>query len=385
MSKRVKLTIAILIAISSFTVLVVLANEASTTVYFPEVYNQYGAEPTPTPVPKVLVTGFHPSDIPEEDYVMLMNNTGGTLDLTGWWLKAENQSGRYDFPAGFNLGSGQSVNVRSGVGTDTATNLYIGLPFSLWTVSNNCAYVRDINGTLQDKQCVGASPTPTASPTPSVYIAGFNPSTNPQNDYVIITNSTTQQFNLTGWWMKAESESGRYDFPTGFMLNAGATVNVRSGVGTDTTTDLFIGLPFSLWTVDYNCVYVRDADGNLQDKACVSDEPVPTETPTSSVYISGFNPSSIPEDDYVTIFNSATESFNLTGWWMKAESESGRYDFPTDFILTAGASVNVRTGVGTDTTTDLYIGGSYSLWTKANNCAYLRYSDGTLLDVQCVD
>lgn len=270
MSKRVKLTIAILIAISSFTVLVVLANEASTTVYFPEVYNQYGAEPTPTPVPKVLVTGFHPSDIPEEDYVVLMNNTGGTLDLTGWWLKAENQSGRYDFPAGF-------------------------------------------------------------------------------------------------------------------LLGAGLSVNVRSGVGTDTTTDLFIGLPFSLWTVDYNCVYVRDADGNLQDKACVSDEPVPTETPTSSVYISGFNPSSIPEDDYVTIFNSATESFNLTGWWMKAESESGRYDFPADFILTAGASVNVRTGVGTDTTTNLYIGGSYSLWTKANNCAYLRYSDGTLLDVQCVE
>jgi hypothetical protein len=270
MSKRVKFTIAILIAISSFTVLVVLANEAATTIYMPEVYNDYDTNPTPTPTPAVAITGFHPSDVPQDDYVTLMNTSSSTLDLTGWWLKAENQE-------------------------------------------------------------------------------------------------------------------GRYDFPSGFMLGAGATVNVRSGVGTDSATDLFIGLPFSLWTVENNCVYVRDADGNLQDQQCVSDEPTPTETPTSSVYISGFNSSSIPEDDYVTIFNSATESFNLTGWWMKAESESGRYDFPTDFILTAGASVNVRTGVGTDTTTDLYIGGSYSLWTKANNCAYLRYSDGTLLDVQCID
>lgn len=274
MSKRIKFTIAILIAISSFTVLVVLANQVATTSYMPQIYNNYPTltpmpEPTPTPVPIELDIDFHPSNSPDDDYVTLTNDTGGTLDLTGWWLKAE-------------------------------------------------------------------------------------------------------------------SQEGRYNFPSGFMLGAGSSVNVRSGGGTDTTTDLFIGLPHSLWTIDYNCVYVRDPDGNLQDKQCVSEEPVPTETPSSSVYISGFNPSSIPEADYVTIFNSASESFNLTGWWMKAESESGRYDFPEDFILSAGDAVNVRSGVGVDTSSDLFIGGSYSLWTSQNNCAYLRYSDGTLLDVKCV-
>ena len=70
---------------------------------------------------------------------------------------------------------------------------------------------------------------------------------------------------------------------------------------------------------------------------------------------------------------------------MKAESESGRYDFPTNFILNAGSSVNVRSGIGTDTNTNLYVGLPYSLWTSQNNCAYLRYKDGTLLDKQCVN
>jgi len=270
MTKKTKIIIAVLIALFSFTAIVVLANEAANTIYMPVTYQNYGTKPTATPAPLVAVTGFTPSTNPQNDYVTLKNMTGGTLDLTGWWMKAENQSGRYDFPSGFKLNSGASVNVRSGVGSNSGTNLYIGLPFSLWTVSNNCAYVRDINGTLQDKQCVGASPTPTASPTPSVYIAGFNSSSNPQNDYVIITNGTTQKFNLTGWWMKAESESGRYDFPTNFMLNAGASVNVRSGAGTNTTTNLYIGLAYSLWTSQNNCAYLRYKDGALLDKKCVN-------------------------------------------------------------------------------------------------------------------
>jgi len=269
MSKKLMIVIGLIIALTTFTAIVVMANEAATKYYLPVVFKDYNSQSTELPK-KIAITGFSQSTNPQNDYVVLKNMTGATIDMTGWWLKAENQSGRYDFPSGFKLGSGQSVNVRSGVGTDTSTNLYIGLPFSLWTVSNNCAYLRDLNGTLQDKRCVSDTPPPTATPTPSVYIAGFNQSTNPQNDYVIVTNSTTSTFNLTGWWMKAESESGRYDFPTNFMLNSGASVNVRSGIGTDTVTNLYIGLPYSLWTSQSNCAYLRYKDGTLLDKQCVN-------------------------------------------------------------------------------------------------------------------
>jgi hypothetical protein len=269
MSKKIKIVFLLLTALASLSAIVVLANEVATTVYMPVVYHNYTSI-TAEPPREVAITGFSTSTNPQNDYVALTNMTGSTIDMTGWWLKAENQSGRYDFPDGFMLGAGKKVNVRSGVGTNTATDLYIGLPYSLWTVSNNCAYLRDSGGTLQDVQCVGSSPTPTASPTPSVYIAGFNPSFTPENDYVTITNSTTSSFNLTGWWMKAESESGRYDFPEDFMLNSGGSVNVRSGSGTNTATNLYIGLDYSLWTSQSNCAYLRYKDGTLLDKKCVN-------------------------------------------------------------------------------------------------------------------
>jgi hypothetical protein len=268
MNKKIKITIALLIAISSFTAIVVLANEVN-QYYLPVVNQNYSSQPTPTPTPRIAITGFHPSNNPQEDYVTLKNTTGGTIDMTDWWMKAENQSGRYNFPSGFELGANKTVNVRSGVGTDTATNLYIGLPFSLWTVVDNCAYLRDNDGNLEDKQCVGQAPPGT--PEPSVYISGFNASSNPQNDYVTIANSTTNSFDMTGWWMKAESESGRYDFPIGYILGSGKTVNIVSGVGTDTAANLYIGRLDSLWTSQNNCAYLRYKDGTLLDKRCVNE------------------------------------------------------------------------------------------------------------------
>ncbi len=268
MTKKTKTIIAIIIALLSFSAIVVLANEAASTIYMPVTYKNYGNVPTATPTPRVSITGFHPSTNPQDDYVILKNVTSSQINMTGWWMKGESESGRYNFPSGFKLNANQTVNVYSGVGTDSTAKLYIGLPYSLWTKSNNCAYLRDNNGILEDKQCVGQAPPGT--PDPSVYISGFNPSSIPEDDYVIITNSTTQSFDMTGWWMKAESESGRYDFPINFILNAGGSVNMRSGVGTDTTSNLYIGLPYSLWTSQNNCAYLRYKDGTLLDKKCVN-------------------------------------------------------------------------------------------------------------------
>jgi hypothetical protein len=268
MTKKTKIIIAIFIALFSFSAIVVLANEVANTIYMPVTYKNYANVPTATPTPRIAITGFHPSSDPESDYLILKNNTGGTIDMTSWYMKGESEDGRYNFPSGFKLNSGQTVNVYSGVGTDSTTKLFIGLPKSLWTIANNCAYLRDNNGNLEDKQCVGEAPPGT--PEPSVFISGFSPSTVPENDYVTISNSTTQSFNLTGWWMKAESETGRYDFPIDFMLNAGGSVNVRSGIGSDTATNLYIGSTYSIWTESNNCAYLRYKDGTLLDKQCVN-------------------------------------------------------------------------------------------------------------------
>ena len=159
MPKNFKIVLALLIAVSSLGVITALAN----TIYLPVVYNAEATltptptikpTPTATPVPKVYIVGFHPSGNPRNDYVVLKNSRSHTIDMTGWWMKAENQMGRYNFPIGFKLAGGASVRVRSGIGTDISSDLFIGLTYPLWTISSNCAYLRDLNGTLLDKKCV---------------------------------------------------------------------------------------------------------------------------------------------------------------------------------------------------------------------------------------
>jgi competence protein ComEC len=105
-------------------------------------------------MPEILFNGFNPSSYPILDYVTLRSYVSSPVDFTGWWLKVENQSGRFSFPPGFTLGPGQSVNIHSGVGTNNPGDLYMGLPSSLWFVSNNCAYLRCSSGELVDHHCV---------------------------------------------------------------------------------------------------------------------------------------------------------------------------------------------------------------------------------------
>ncbi len=257
MSQKAKIAIALLIAISSFTVVSALAN----SIYLPVVTRNYPTPtPTPTPLPPtdVSIIDFNVALIPTNDYIEIYNAGSTSVDLTGWWIKA-NTGERYDFPIGFELSSDKSVRVRSGNGTDTSTDLYWGLTYSVWIDPLNCAYLKNIDGVEVDSQCV-----------PPVYIEGFNPSSIPSGDYLEIKNNTTYTLDLTGWWLKAESESGRYDFPIGYKLSGLQSVRVRSGSGINSSTDLYIGLPYSLWTVSGNCAYLRYKDGTLLDKSCVS-------------------------------------------------------------------------------------------------------------------
>jgi hypothetical protein len=104
--------------------------------------------------PIIILEGLNPSNYPEHDYVTLRSGMPIEVDFTGWWLKIENQNGRYNFPAKFSLEPGQTVNIRSGVGIDTPTDLYMDLSYSLWTVPTNCGYLRSKSGILVDKICV---------------------------------------------------------------------------------------------------------------------------------------------------------------------------------------------------------------------------------------
>ncbi len=258
MSRKVILATAIVILLSGIVVVSALAN----TIYLPIVPQNAPTAtptltPTPLPQPNVVIIDFNVSSTASKDYIEIVNASSGSIDMTGWWIKA-NSGERYDFPSGFVLGSGKTVKVVSGSGSSTSSTLYWGLSSPVWLKVGNCAFLKNADGVTIDSACV-----------PPVYISDFNSSLNPENDFLVIRNNTSSTIDMTGWWMKAESESGRYDIPAGFKLGALNSVLVISGIGIDTSAELYIGLPYSLWTVSGNCAYLRYKDGTLLDKACV--------------------------------------------------------------------------------------------------------------------
>ena len=239
------------------------------------------------------------------------------------------------------------------------------------------------------------TPAPTLTPTPNVFIAGFNPSTNPQNDYVTINNDSTGSVDMTGWWMKAESESGRYDFPTGYILDAGNTVNLRSGVGTNTSTNLYIGLPFSLWTISNNCAYLRDNSDNLVDNLCVN-QPTPTPNPSECLspnfhgqdfYVCftdiDYNPTSSPLDEWVTIKNLGNSAIEMEGWRIVSDSSTSfKYEFPI-YTLSSGQTVIVYTKVGTNSSSQLYMNQTQEFWKDNKDCGYLKNDSRQTINSFC--
>jgi micrococcal nuclease len=82
-----------------------------------------------------------------DEWVRITNGGDSAVDLTGWALKDTSASHRYAFPNGFLLEPDASVTVRTGCGTDTATDLYwCNEGSAVWNNSGDTALLLDPAG-----------------------------------------------------------------------------------------------------------------------------------------------------------------------------------------------------------------------------------------------
>lgn len=83
-------------------------------------------------------------------------------------------------------------------------------------------------------------------------------------------------------------------------------------------------------------------------------------------------------DEWVMLKNTSSTSRVLTGWTVK-DKTGYTFTFPT-FTLKAGATVTVRTGKGSATSTQRYYNRTWYVWNNTGDTAYLRSKAGTLQD-----
>lgn len=87
---------------------------------------------------------------------------------------------------------------------------------------------------------------------------------NLNDEWVEVVNAGTGRVDLTGWSLKDESASHRYEFPSGFTLEAGATVRLHTGCGDDSSASLFwCSQGSAVWNNSGDTVFVLDPSGNV--------------------------------------------------------------------------------------------------------------------------
>jgi len=83
-------------------------------------------------------------------------------------------------------------------------------------------------------------------------------------------------------------------------------------------------------------------------------------------------------DEFICFQNSDGSAADLTEWYVKDQG-GNRYSFPP-FVLAGGAYVRLHTGVGTNSSTDLYWGSPRAVWDNAGDIVYLYDKDSLLVE-----
>jgi competence protein ComEC len=80
------------------------------------------------------------------------------------------------------------------------------------------------------------------------------------NTLVRFRNVGDEALDLSGWTVR-DDVGKTYEFPDGFVLEAGASVRLHTGSGTDTATDLYWGASQPVWNNDGDTVIVETDAG----------------------------------------------------------------------------------------------------------------------------
>lgn len=127
----------------------------------------------------------------------------------------------------------------------------------------------------------GIATTNAAAATPAIKFGYFkanpagndNPITNYKlnSEYIVIKNTTNRTISLGGYTVRDNGAKHVYRVPTGFKLGAYKSVTLRTGKGTNTTTNLYWGQAVGgaspvtrngyVWNNDTDTAVLRNASG----------------------------------------------------------------------------------------------------------------------------
>jgi micrococcal nuclease len=112
------------------------------------------------------------------------------------------------------------------------------------------------------------------------YDASGDDNQNLNEEWITIRNEGDNLVDLSGWTIRDESASNRFQFPDSYVLSPRETVTIRSGCGDDFGTDLFwCSVGSAVWNNDGDTAFLTDPSGNIHHDRSYS---TPTTTTSST-------------------------------------------------------------------------------------------------------
>lgn len=183
------------------------------------------------------------SSNPNGEWVNITNNGSAAIDLDPYHLYTDGTS--YHFDGGDTLAPGARIRVRLGNGTDSGSFRYANGSLNALANGGDEVELRrnDTGAVVADVSWPCGSSCPNA---PAFRITDVNPdapgsdATNPNGEWIEITNTGSSSANLRDW--RIQYKTGTFfDVDNSVVVPAGGTVLVRMGSGSDTSTTLYWG------------------------------------------------------------------------------------------------------------------------------------------------
>lgn len=202
----------------------------------------------------------------------------------------------------------------------------------------------------------------------------FHPDGDYYNDeYIDITNSGSDAVDMSGYSVE-DSSGNTYTFASGFSLDAGATVRLHSGDGTDSDTDVYWNNGWT-WGNSGDTATLFDDSGTELDSRTYSGS---VDVRIGTINEDGHG---TLNDEWVEFENHGDMAPNMDGF--RVEDEAGRqHYFGNDYTISAGGTGRLHTGSGTDDDHDgdVYWGNDTMIWNNSGDTVYLYDENGDLHD-----
>ncbi len=85
-------------------------------------------------------------------------------------------------------------------------------------------------------------------------------------------------------------------------------------------------------------------------------------------------------EEWVVLFNDTTDSIDVSGWILRDESSTHRYEFTDGETIEPAAALRVRTGCGEDRGADRYWCADDAVWSNGGDTVILQTANGTVVD-----